>query len=263
MKYLADRRDTKKLTQLGVAQAAGMSRAHYQRIESGLALASAEQARALEAVLGVPVLSEKQLIRSKERLELCRAGLLRVEDRSRATWAQAARNWGFRGLDASTWSQLSFFFESGSARECGGLVQLAAAGAKVRLDSPLLWGFDRLVPVDQNDRFLGAAHLPCLVYDEEKVTFALWPQFRLRPADVTWCLDGLLFFRHANSRRWLNLEFDGGGHDARNDLYRAYQLQLPEVRITGEEIGAGEVFRLLMERAPVAQLPDFSPLRRR
>lgn len=261
MKYLQTRREELNLSQLQVAQAAQMSRAHYQRIEGGHVLASSDQAHALEMVLGVPVLSEKHLIRPSDRRDMSRAPLYRVEDRSRATWMQASRLWGLHGVDPALWTQISRFFETGSARECSGLTQIAAAGAELRLDSPLLWGFDRHVLVDHHDRFLGAAHLPCLLYDKEKVTFALWPQVRLRPADVTWCLDGLLFFRLGAQRRWLDMELDGGGHDPRNDLFRAYQLQLPEVRITGEEIGTGEVFRLLLERAPIARLPDFSPLR--
>lgn len=108
-----------------------MSRAQYQRIESGHVLASAEQARALETILGVPVPSEEQLIRNKERRVISRAALLRIEDRSRATWVQAARKWGLHGLDQSTWAQLCFFFETGSSRECGGLAQVAAGGARV------------------------------------------------------------------------------------------------------------------------------------
>lgn len=262
MKYLQTRRVELGLSQLEVARSARMSRSQYQRIETGHLLASAEQASALEAVLSVPVLSEKHLIRAGDRRDMSRAPLFRAEDRSRATWMQASRLWGLHGVDPTVWTQMSLFFETGSARECSGLTQIAAGGASLRLDSPLLWGFDRHVPVDQHDRFLGAAHLPCLFYEQEKITFALWPQMRLRPADITWCLDGLLFFRRGAQRRWLDLEFDGGGHDPRNDLYRAYQLQLPEVRITGEEIKAGEVFRLLLERAPLARLPDFSPLRR-
>ncbi|MBN9415871.1 hypothetical protein ABS71_09185 [bacterium SCN 62-11] len=262
MSYLQKRREELDFSQTKVAQSSGMSRAHYQRIEDGRCLPGPEQDSALEAVLGIPVLSERHLIQASERRELSKAGLFVAENHSRSTWQQASRSYGMQGLDQKTWSQLSFFYHTDSALECSALAQLVAAGAEIRLDSPLLWGFRHNLPVDAHDRFLGAAHLPCLLYRKGSVTMAVWPQFRLRPSDVTWRLDGLVFFRDSSGRRWLALEFDGRGHDARLDLYRAHQIQLPEVRISGDEIVERRVFELLLERAPSATLPDFSPLRR-
>lgn len=262
MSYLLKRREELDYSQEKVARSSGMSRSHYQRIEEGRSLPSPSQAAALEEVLGVPVLSDRHLIQPSDRREWSRAGLFVAENQSRSTWQQASRAYGMHGLTHQVWSQLSFFFQTDSALECSALAQLVAGGAEIRLDSPLLWGFRHNLPVDANDRFLGAAHLPCLLYRQGKVVMAVWPQFRLRPSDVTWRLDGLVYFRDAKGRRWLALEFDGRGHDARLDLYRAYQIQLPEARITGEEVAARKVLELLLERAPLAALPDFSSLRR-
>lgn len=262
MTYLEKRREELNYSQLHAAQATGLSRSQYQRIESGQTLASEAQAAALEALLGVPVVSEKHLIQPSLRRDLARPDLFQVENLGRATWNQASRAYGTHGLDSRTWGQLGFFFHTDSALECSALSQIAAAGATIRFDSPLLWGFRQHPPVDQNDRFLGAAHLPCLFYDKDKVTLVIWPQLRFRPTDVTWRLDALVFYRQGTRRRWLTLEFDGRGHDTRNDLYRAYQIHLPEVRISGDEVVERRVFELLLERAPLAQLPDFSPLRK-
>lgn len=247
-------------TQAQVAAASGMSRANYQRVEQGLMLPSPEQARALEAALGVSVLSSANMVRPMDLRDLAGAPLYLAENATRATWGHAARLWGTHGLDSGTWSDLSSFLHSDSARECSALAQVAAGGAELRLDSPLLWGFDRHFLVNRNDRFLGAQHLPFLLYQQPGITLALWPQVRIRPADFTWCLDALVFYRKGRLRRWLDTEWDGGGHDPKHDLYRASQVRLPEIRITGQEIGARKVLELLLERAPTAQVPDFSSL---
>lgn len=240
-----------------------MSRTHYQRIEQGLAAASPDQARSLERILGVPVFSTEHIFGQNERRDLCGASLYAVENMSRSTWMHAARRTGTHGLSPDLWSQMCTFFHTDSALECSALAQLAAAGAKLRLDSPLLWGFRGLVPVDRHDQFLGALRLPCLFYKKEKVAFVFWPQFRLRPGEVTWRVDGLVFYRDATCRIWLIVEFDGSGHDARLDLFRASQLRLPEVRITGKEIVARQTMPLLLDRAPLARIPDFSSLQSR
>lgn len=260
MSYIQQRRMGLGLSQLAVARAAGMSRSQYQRVEQGVVLASPDQAHALERTLGIAMLSTAHLVRSADRRDLAGVALFKTEDMQRATWQQAARLWGSHGLEAPLWDQLSGYFHSDSARECSGLAQVAAGGAELRLDSPLLWGFDQHFPVDRHDRFLGARHLPLLLYHRNGVTLAVWPQVRLRPADFTWCLDALVFYRNGRIRRWLALEWDGRGHDPRNDLYRASQLKLPEVRITGDEIGARKALQLLLERAPLAEIPDYSSL---
>lgn len=260
MSYLQIRRSELGLTQSEVAAASGMSRANYARTEQGLMLPSVEQARALEATLGVPVLSQSNLVRQGERRDLAGFPIYQSECMSRATWGQAARLWGTHSLNSKAWDRLSAFLHSDSARECSALAQVVAGGAELRLDSPLLWGFDQHFLVNRHDRFLGAQHLPFLLYRHGDVTMALWPQVRIRPADFTWCLDALMFFRKGRLRRWLDAEWDGGGHDSRNDLYRASQLRLPEIRITGQEIGARKVTQLLLERAPSAQVPDYSSL---
>lgn len=258
MNYLKQARKDLSHSQQFVAQAAGMSRSHYQRIEQGWVAASPAQALALQAVLGIPVFSSDQLLTQNERRDLSCASLFEVENMSRSTWLHASKLWGTFGLAPEVWSQLSTFFHTDSARECSALAQVAS-GSQVRIDSPLLWGFKGII-VDRHDQFLGAARLPCLFYRRGKVAFVLWPQIRLRPGDVTWRVDGLLFFRDPTRRGWLIVEFDGDGHDARLDLFRASQLRLPEVRITGKEIGARRTLQLLLDRAPLARVPDFSSL---
>ncbi len=263
MRYLQQRREELGHSQQQVALAATMSRTHYQRIERGLVAASPVQAQALERVLGVPVISTDHLFGQNERRDLCGASLFEVENMSRSTWALAAKLTGVHGLSRQVWSQLSTLFHTDSALECSALAQVAAAGGELRLDSPLLWGFKGAIPVDRHDQFLGALRLPCLFYKKEKVVFVFWPQFRLRPGEVTWRVDGLVFYRDATRRGWLIVEFDGSGHDARLDLFRASQLRLPEVRITGKEIGARQTMDLLLQRAPLARIPDFSSLQSR
>lgn len=260
MKYLQQRREELGHSQQHVALEAQMSRTHYQRVEQGLVAASPQQAQALERILGLPVFSTDHLFGQNERRDLSASSLFEVENLSRATWAHAARLSGSHGLSPAVWSQLSHFFHTDSALECNALAQLAAFGAGLRLDSPLLWGFKGSIPVDRHDQFLGALRLPCLFYRKEKVVFVFWPQFRLRPGEVTWRVDGLVFYRDAKRRVWLVVEFDGTGHDARLDLYRASQLRLPEVRITGKEIGARKTAELLLQRASLARIPDFSAL---
>lgn len=262
MNYLQQRREDLGHTQQHVAETAGLSRTHYQRIEQGLAAPSPEQALALESILAVPVLHSDQLFTQNERRDLCGAPLFELENMSRATWLQASKLYGTQGLAPELWAQLCTFFHTDSALECSALAQLAVK-AKLRFDSPLLWGFRGLIPVDRHDQFLGALRLPCLFYREGKVAFVFWPQLRLRPGDVTWRVDGLLFYRDGSRRVWLIVEFDGTGHDARLDLYRASQLRLPEVRITGKEIRARQTLELLLERAPQARIPDFSRLQSR
>ncbi|MFN8612748.1 MAG: helix-turn-helix transcriptional regulator [Vulcanimicrobiota bacterium] len=260
MSYIQIRRNELGLTQAAAAAAAGMSRTNYQRVEQGLMLPGSQQARALEAVLGTPILSLDNIVRPVERRDLAGVALYQSENTTRATWAQAARLGGTHGLDSAVWSSLSTFLCSDSARECMALAQVAAAGGELRTDSPLLWGFDQHFLVNRHDRFLGARHLPFLLYQKGEVTLALWPQVRIRPADFTWCLDALTFYRNGRLRRWLDVEWDGRGHDPGNDLYRASQLRLPEVRITGQEIGAREVMQLLLQRAPQARIPDYSSM---
>lgn len=261
MRYLQQRREELGHSQQYVASEAGISRTHYQRVEQGMVAASPDQACSLQRILGIPVVSTDHLFGQNERRDLCGASLFEVENMSRSTWAHAARLTGVQGLSPELWGQLSTFFHTDSALECSALAQLAAGGAEFKLDSPLLWGFKGAIPVDRHDRFLGALRLPCLFYKKEKVAFVFWPQFRLRPGEITWRVDGLVFYRDANRRGWLMVEFDGSGHDARLDLFRASQLRLPEVRITGKEIGARQTMELLLQRAPLARIPDFSSLK--
>lgn len=219
-----------------------------QRLEAGQILASPQQARALRRYYGTPVLEAKQLVDVSEVRR--RAGLTPylLESVNPLPWNTA---WN-KALKVPTevWEWMREFIPADSACECNGWCQCVAAGAQPFLGNPHQWGFDRHPVVDRQGRLLGARVLPGLGYSQGEIDIVLWPQVCLRVDDRhCYRVDGLVFFRNGRNRCWLVLEFDGGGHDFRRDAYRLARLALPEVRILGAEIKAGQTFQLLLERA--------------
>lgn len=167
-------------------------------------------------------------------------------------WRTAQKFWGGRmaraKLDETVWEWMCHYLPGESSHECYLWGQVQCAGGEPFLGNPLVWGFDQHVLVDRLGKLLGVRILPGLVYKRGDLEIVFWPQVSVRTEKHTFRLDALIFVRKGKKRYWLVGEIDGAGHNGQGDAYRSEQLQMMEVRISGEEVRSGRAWDLLMER---------------
>lgn len=265
MSYLKQAREKLGLTQTAAATRLGIGRQALNRLEMGRAVATPAQACSLRELYGVAVLSTDDVEAGRRLLDRAGVRAYELEPVNPEPWRAAWKYWGGRmRVEPEVWQWLSQFMPADSSHECYGWGQFAARGARPMLGNPVQWGFDQHVLVDRLGNLLGARLLPALSFQSEDVDFVLWPQVWVCTGDHTFCLDGLVFFRVGDRRYWLVLELDGKGHNGSGDAFRRAQLQMMEVRISGDEIRAGRAFELFLERAaeairvgPPAAAPGF------
>lgn len=244
MNYLKLQRLSLKLSQNTTSQHGLISRVGYQRLEAGCTTASPDQAAALQKLLGVPVLTDQHLINARQRRELCDFGPLQLERVNPEPWKRARRFWGLQGADDSTWDFLSTFVHADSATECKFHLGCIRGGAQAKVDSPLIWGYNRHLLLDLKGASLGARHWPCLLYRDQHTTLCYWPQLTLKSETTVYRIDGLLYY----NGQWFILELDGQGHNSTFDETRSKMLGLPEIRFTSPELLKKDCFPLLLER---------------
>jgi transcriptional regulator with XRE-family HTH domain len=239
MEFLRRRRLELGLSQAELAQRSGVARQRIAEIEGGLVLPGADQAEALEEVLGCQGLATSCQILSQKWLG--RQGRRRpfeAPEVNQDPWLRAERYWAYpmRRIPVRILAWMKHFFLCDEASECYGWVQLAMVGARPRLGNPHQAGFRNLPLVDGKGQALGERMLPCLHWKEQGFECILWPQVRVRPLAVTYRLDSLLFLRKKRATHWLYLELDGRGHDEAHDLYRHRELKLDAIRVPAEEV---------------------------
>ncbi|MFN8609815.1 MAG: helix-turn-helix transcriptional regulator [Vulcanimicrobiota bacterium] len=258
MSYLKQAREKLGLSQTEAAGRLQIPRQQLNRLERGKALATSAQAASILGLYGVAALSSQELERGRRTQE--RTGLrpFEFEQVNPEPWRAAHKFWGHRiTLEPEIWRWMSHFIPADSSHECYGWGQFGARGARPLLGNPVHWGFDQHVLVDGLGRLLAARLLPALGYESPERDLVIWPQMWMCTGDHTFRVDGLVFLRLGKRRHWLVLELDGKGHNAAGDEFRKAQLAMPEVRLTGEEIRAGQFFELLLER--VRQAPEQVP----
>lgn len=244
MNYLKHQRLALNLSQVTISQQGLISRWGYQRLEGGYTTATPEQAAALQKLLGVPILTEPYLISGRQRRQLCDFGPLQLERVNPEPWKRARRFWGLQGADEAAWDFLSNFVHADSATESKFHLGCVRGGCQLKVDSPLLWGFNKHMLLDLKGRSLGARHWPCLLYHAPNITLCYWPQLTHQSETATYRIDALLYY----NGRWFILELDGTGHDPTFNETRSKMLGLPEIRFTSAELLKKDCFPLLLER---------------
>lgn len=132
-----------------------------------------------------------------------------------------------------------------SAIEALAWLLLLAAGAKVFLGNPHLWGF-RLHPlVDSLGACLGERVLPGFFLQRGDKKICIWPQVLLRPKEFAFRPDALILIVSGKTCRWCTIEIDGKGHNSAKDRFRQQQLKLEELRFSAEEIKDGSFLEKL------------------
>ena len=112
-------------------------------------------------------------------------------------------------------------------------LHLVACGSRTGRVSPASLGFFAHAVIDPISRqVVGHRRRPTVGMELAQATFALVPQVAVRPGDtvIMDCLVGI----HEGSTSWVDLEVDGGGHDARWDEARTQSLGLPVLRVETE-----------------------------
>jgi hypothetical protein len=95
---------------------------------------------------------------------------------------------------------------------------------------------------------LSDARFPCLEVEVDGFPFLAFPQLSVMTRHGIYRLDVLVGVMVEQSRVWINLEIDGGGHDNRYDLERQRNLDLPTARLTEQELKAPDCFGLAIRR---------------
>ncbi|MBX3166702.1 MAG: hypothetical protein KF760_04790, partial [Candidatus Eremiobacteraeota bacterium] len=173
-----------------------------------------------------------------------------LESHNQERWHFAFRAWGRRlsnlRIDPRKAAWIRQLVRVDSAIEALAWLLLLAAGAKVFLGNPHLWGF-RLHPlVDSLGACLGERVLPGLYLERENGRIWIWPQVHLRPKEFAFRPDALVLIVSGNSCRWCILEIDGYGHNSAKDLFRQEQLKMHEFRFSKKEIEDGAFLEKLL-----------------
>lgn len=252
MSYLRQIREARGWSQGEAATNIGMNRQYLIRLEQGRALPTAAQALKMASCYGAPVSSEAMMVSGRRLCDRAGSRPFSLEAVNPEPWRAAQKYWGGRmaseGLDPLVWEWMCHHLPGESSHECYLWGQVQCAGAQPFLGSPLMWGFDQHVLVDRLGKLLGVRILPGLIYQQGDLEVILWPQVSLRTDKHTFRVDALVFVRKGRKRFWPIVEVDGSGHNSTGDAYRSGQLQMMEVRLSGEEVRGGKAFRLLMER---------------
>lgn len=248
MRTIRDQRTAKRLSQAEVAEACGMARPTYSRLERGLTTATPAQAAILRNVLGVAVLSDRHLISERDRRAIADHAFYDLPRVSAEPWRQTEQTYGVQeGVSSESWDWIQTFVHADSTLECRALAQFLRAGFEPKVDSPLLWGFEHLTLLDSRGNLLGVRYLPCLLYKERGTRFCLWPQVTLRTEQGSFRVDGLLFYRTERSSGWIVLEVDGEGHRQAGDRYRSSVLRLPELRLAASDVRGRNCMQRLLD----------------
>ena len=252
MSYLKELREARGWSQDEAATRIGMNRQYLIRLEQGRALPTAAQAQRMARCYEAPVSCDAMMVSGRRLCDRADLRPYRLEAVNRAPWRAAQKFWGGRmakaNLNPQVWEWMCHHLSGESSHECYFWGQMQCAGAESFLGNPLVWGFDQHVLVDRLDKLLGVRILPGLAYKRGDLEIVFWPQVSVRTEKHTFRVDALLFVRKGKKRFWMILEIDGAGHDASGDAYRSQQLQMLEVRLSGEEIREGKAFQLLIER---------------
>lgn len=252
MSYLKAIREAVGWTQSEAAQKIGMNRQYLIRLEQGRALPTAAQAMRMALCYGAPVSCDAMMVSGRRLCDRADSRPYRLEVVNVEPWRTAQKFWGGRlakkKLDPLVWEWMCHHLCGESSHECYFWGQVQCAGAQPFLGNPLMWGFDEHVLVDRLGKLLGVRILPGLVCIQGDLELIFWPQVSLRTEKHTFRADALVFVRKGKRRFWMILEIDGPGHSATGDAYRSQQLQMLEVRLSGEEVRQGQAFGLLMER---------------
>ena len=264
-------------TQDCVGAAAGLSQSRMSQIELGKRYPTSEEWKKLQAILGalalgalpprnLPAPSEGWRIRprrisssaypfsSRRRSAQKKFGSL-FERRLEAVLSRedgdlAQQFLEQAGLDSSLEALVWTLFLEAGARPCSWSISNA--------------GFEAHRVVDLATK-LNRTHAPrpCLEMDFADFGLLLFPQVSVDVRTAYYRLDALACLRAGEERIWLNLEFDGRGHDPEFDSERQQKLGLPTIRLSQEDVTSTEPLIQLerklsavLRRTQTAQLPS-------
>lgn len=230
-----------------IAEQTGLSRFSWRRLETGQNLPSPQQAASLERICGHALPTTAHLITS-ERMRLFETDRYQLPPVTPGPWMRLKSRifpshpcW--RTLD---WAQQLIACESDL--EAKGLWPFIQAGAKPVMANPHELGFDLHPIVRADDRALGSRVLPGIANFEGDIPYAIFPQVRLRTPTIPARLDGLVWYKVYDFTGWVDMEFDGAGHNSANDPRRTQALQLPIIRITQQMIDSNLVLQTFLNQ---------------
>jgi len=249
MTLLHTARKALNLTQQEMADRCGLSRLVWRAMEVGASLPTPAQARQIEAVCGFPVPSSHDLISPQDLRNWFGRRRFAFAPVNPEPWQRVRRNPQIDKEDACRytleWAQR--LLPCDSALEAHGWLQFIQFGARPLLANPHELGCEWHPIVDHLGKALGCRSLPGLQGRIDSFRYAVWPQVSLRTSALTLRLDGLLWLGMGAKSTWTGLEYDGRGHNSKNDLYRNQCLGKEVMRFSYQEIEELQVERLFVQ----------------
>jgi len=227
MKMLKRFREKFGYTMRNLARRAGLELRRLSELECGLRLPSDEERKKL-AGLGCNLPPLGAPLTSSELIRQWRSRPFELPCYPTNLWDRALAG---REETLPAWFRSSTPCHSKFEADCW--LDLGLYGAKAALASPLALGYRDHHLVDDMNLGLAERLRPCLILERGAVSAVIFPQPRLQTARGIFQLDGLILIRHGKKILWVNVEFDGKGHDPRRDAFRTEQIGLPVIRITG------------------------------
>jgi DNA-binding XRE family transcriptional regulator len=248
MGFLKELRLRLGATMQQMADRCQVSRQHWSDIEAGRVLPTPEVAGHLSCFGLVPCTNDTLSARQLRTWETgCPYNLERVNPEP---WDRAIRNWGYRlDLDGRIREWLMTMIVSESGLESCGWFQLAALNARPLIENPHTLGYRELPIMDRQGKVLGERCLPGICGNWGGLRFMAWPQVSLRPGNVTYRADGLLWLREGKRSAWGVLEFDGPTHNLPWDAERKRLLGMAEIRFSHDEVKGFRVGQRFREQA--------------
>ena len=128
-------------------------------------------------------------------------------------------------------------------------LMLLGLGGLPRWFSPLKAGYRTHSIVDRRTgRVAGDLRHPCLLLEAAGAKLLLFPQVTLQTRKGQYRLDALVCVKVGQRRFWVDIEIDGGGHDAKFDLQRQRILGLPTLRFNEADLRRSDFSELFKER---------------
>ena len=248
----------RKVLHLSQRQAAAqfkVSRQLWGQAEGGFCLPSAELAGCLEEASQVgPIPSLADVFSAQKRRQW--VADIRPYDLEMAhpeQWRRAAKNWRYPisrlDIESRTRKWMEKLMVCDSAIESYGWLQLASLGGRPQIHNPHQLGFRDLPIMDARGKALGERRLAGLCGERDEIRFLVWPQVHLRPASVTYTVDGLVWLRYQQRTAWAMMEFDGPRHRLEDDKFRESELGLTPIRVTHKQVEQFKVTTIFLRRA--------------
>lgn len=251
------------LTQYDLAEQASVNRWRISVFERGLGVPNNEEQRALCSVLNLPrsrlalaapsgarpkLGQEKKSFAPRAPYQMPRDRPSEVRFRAALKqYPELIRYLSYKLEERKDSEWISVFLREAvfdSGLEVAASLQLLADGAKPGWLSPQCSGFVQHPIIDPSNRVVTGHHChPALVWEG----CLLFPQLSVRTTRNHFTLDLLVGCRKNRGVVWMDVEFDGPGHDARLDALRADELGMRVERFKTSEIIDGSFLDRLRE----------------